>query len=178
MRLISILFFISFSLTLNANSLWPNLRIYASLLGAEQWFNYACAGHQDLPVEFEYTFALGGHTLLYNYSKVASKLKGNIVREQLVVDGNKVLLKDKDLDESQSIKQALCRSFTYILHLHLKKLLTDGIEQKKIAIFPFRRINVAKYVLFQRFLWRFDVILVILSQNLRRYTSYNVALVY
>ena len=59
--------------------------------------NYACAGHQHLPVEFEYTFALGGHTLLYNYSKVASELKGNIVREQLIVDGHEVLLKDIDV---------------------------------------------------------------------------------
>ena len=47
----------------------------------DYYLNYACAGHQDLPVEFEYTFVLGGHTLLYNYCKVASELKGNIVRE-------------------------------------------------------------------------------------------------
>ena len=63
----------------------------------DYYLNYACAGYQDLPVEFEYTFVLGGHTLLYNYSKVALELKGNIVREQLIVDGNEVLLKDKDV---------------------------------------------------------------------------------
>lgn len=63
----------------------------------DYYLNYACAGHQELPVEFEYTFALGGHTLLYNYSKVASELKGNIVREQLIVDGREVLLKDIDV---------------------------------------------------------------------------------
>ena len=63
----------------------------------DYYLNYACAGHQDLPVDFEYTFVLGGHTLLYNYSKVALELKGNIVREQLIVDGNEVLLKDKDV---------------------------------------------------------------------------------
>lgn len=61
------------------------------------YLNYACAGYQHIPVEFEYTFVLGGHTLLYNYSKVASELKGNIVREQLVVDGNEVLMKDGDI---------------------------------------------------------------------------------
>ena len=59
--------------------------------------NFACAGYLNRPVEFEYTFALGGHTLLYNYSKVASELKGNIVREQLIVDGHEVLLKDIDV---------------------------------------------------------------------------------
>ena len=61
----------------------------------DYYLNYACAGYQDLPVEFEYTFVLGGHTLLYNYSKVALEMKVNIVREQLIVDGNEVLLKDK-----------------------------------------------------------------------------------
>lgn len=61
----------------------------------DYYLNYACAGNQSQPVEFEYTFALGGHTILYNYSKVSSELKGNIVREQLILDGNEVLLKDK-----------------------------------------------------------------------------------
>lgn len=61
------------------------------------YLNYASAGHHDLPVEFEYTFILGGHTLLYKYSKVAWELKGNIVYEQLIVDGNEVLLKDKGI---------------------------------------------------------------------------------
>lgn len=61
----------------------------------DYYLNYACAGYQDLPVEFEYTFVLGEHTLLYSYSKVALEMKGNIVREQLIVDGNEVLLKDK-----------------------------------------------------------------------------------
>ena len=63
----------------------------------DYYLNYACAGNQSLPVEFEYAFSLGGHTLLYNYSKVASELKGNIVREQLIIDGKEVLLKDKDV---------------------------------------------------------------------------------
>lgn len=62
----------------------------------DYYLNYACAGTQNQPVDFEYTFALDGHNLRYNYSKVASDLKGNIVREQLIVDGNEVLLKDND----------------------------------------------------------------------------------
>ncbi len=57
--------------------------------------NYACAAGHNQPVEFEYTFYLGGHTLLYNYSKVASELKGELVREQLTVDNKEVLLNDK-----------------------------------------------------------------------------------
>ena len=62
----------------------------------DYYLNYACAGKQDRPVEFEYTFTLGGHTLFYRYGKVALELKGNIVSEQLAVDGNEVLLKDAD----------------------------------------------------------------------------------
>ena len=61
---------------------------------SDYYLNYACAGGQNQPVDFEYTFTLGGHTLLYTYSKVASELKGNIVREQLIVDDKEVLLKD------------------------------------------------------------------------------------
>lgn len=63
----------------------------------DYYLNYACAGSQNLPVEFEYTFALGGHTVLYSYSKIALELKGNIVREQLIVDGREVLLLDGDV---------------------------------------------------------------------------------
>lgn len=60
----------------------------------DYYLNYACATGHNAPVEFEYTFSLGGHTLLYKYSKMASELKGDIVREQLTIDGNDVLLKD------------------------------------------------------------------------------------
>ena len=62
----------------------------------DYYLNYACAINHEQPVEFEYTFSLGGHTLLYIYSKVASELKGEIVREQLTIDGKEVLLKDGD----------------------------------------------------------------------------------
>lgn len=40
--------------------------------------NYACAAAHNKPVEFEYTFMLGGHTVFYNYSKVAAELKENL----------------------------------------------------------------------------------------------------
>ena len=62
----------------------------------DYYLNYACATGHDEPVEFEYTFVLGLHTLLYKYSKVASELKGEIMREELVVDDRQVLLKDTD----------------------------------------------------------------------------------
>ena len=62
----------------------------------DYYLNYACATGHDKPVEFEYTFALGCHTLLYRYSKVASELKGEIMREELVVDGKQVMMKDRD----------------------------------------------------------------------------------
>ncbi len=65
----------------------------------DYYLNYACAAGYHVPVEFEYTFVLGGHTLRYTYSKVASELKGEIMREQLTVDGKQVLLKDKDVLE-------------------------------------------------------------------------------
>lgn len=65
----------------------------------DYYLNYACATCHNAPVEFEYTFALGGHTLSYTYSKVASELKGEIMREQLAVDGKQLLLKDRDVLE-------------------------------------------------------------------------------
>lgn len=60
----------------------------------DYYLNYACAINCQQPVEFEYTFALNGHIVNYNYNKVASELKGDIVMEQLHVDGKEVLFKD------------------------------------------------------------------------------------
>lgn len=60
----------------------------------DYYLNYACAAHYDEPVDFEYTFALDGHDVVYTYSKVAAELKGEIIREQLLIDGKEVLLKD------------------------------------------------------------------------------------
>ncbi len=65
----------------------------------DYYLNYACAAWHDAPVEFEYTFALGGHTLLYEYSKVASELKGEIMSERLTVDGRQVLSKGNGIME-------------------------------------------------------------------------------
>lgn len=62
----------------------------------DYYLNYACALNYDSPVEFEYTFALGGHVVNYIYSKVATELKGDIVKEVLVIDGKEVLRKESD----------------------------------------------------------------------------------
>lgn len=60
----------------------------------DYYLNYACAINHLLPVEFEYTFSLDGHIVNYNYWKVASELKGDIVREQMLIDDKEILLKD------------------------------------------------------------------------------------
>lgn len=60
----------------------------------DYYLNYACAAHYDEAVDFDYTFALDGHDVVYTYSKVAAELKGEIIREQLLIDGKEVLLKD------------------------------------------------------------------------------------
>ncbi len=65
----------------------------------DYYLNYACAAAHNAPVEFEYSFALGGQSLLYKYSKVALELKGEIMREQLTIDGRQVLLKDESVLE-------------------------------------------------------------------------------
>ena len=62
----------------------------------DYYLNYACAIGHNQPVDFEYSFALAGHTVFYTYSKVVSELKGDIVCEQLTIDGKKILLKDRE----------------------------------------------------------------------------------
>lgn len=62
----------------------------------DYYLNYACAINHKLPVEFEYTFNFGNHTVIYNYSKIANELKGEIVKEQLILDGKEVLLKNDE----------------------------------------------------------------------------------
>lgn len=62
----------------------------------DYYLNYACAIGYQQPVEFEYTFNFYGHIVNYNYGKVASELKGVIIWEQLIIDGVKVIHKDKD----------------------------------------------------------------------------------
>jgi len=60
----------------------------------DYYLNYACATNHRQPVEFEYTFAFGDCMVNYNYWKVATDLKGIIVKEQLKIDGKEVLMKD------------------------------------------------------------------------------------
>ena len=66
--------------------------------------------------------------------------------------------------------------FNLVVVTHL--LYISPSEFADIADTQTKSINVAKYALFRGFLWRFDIILVILSHNLRRYISYNVALTF
>lgn len=62
----------------------------------DYYLNYACAyGHAE-PVEFEYVFSFGAHSVLYSYSKVASELKGDIISEKLSVDGKEIIHKDSE----------------------------------------------------------------------------------
>ncbi len=62
----------------------------------DYYMNFACAKDYKNPVEFEYTFALGGNTVDYKYSKIASELRGDIVKEQLIVDGKEIIFKAED----------------------------------------------------------------------------------
>lgn len=62
----------------------------------DYYLNYACAAHYDQPVKFEYTFSLGGHTLVYCYSKVVdSEMKVVILQELLYIDNKEVFQKDE-----------------------------------------------------------------------------------
>lgn len=60
----------------------------------DYYLNYSCGLNYQQPVSFEYTFNFGSHTVNYNYSKVASDLKGEIITEQLSIDGKSILSKD------------------------------------------------------------------------------------
>ena len=62
----------------------------------DYYLNYACAMDAKNPVMFEYTFSFDNHIVDYNYSKVASDLRGEIIKEQLIIDGNEVLFKELD----------------------------------------------------------------------------------
>lgn len=62
----------------------------------DYYLNYVCAMNPAQPVEFEYTFSFANHIVNYNYSKIATELRGEIVREQLIIDGKEVLLKEAD----------------------------------------------------------------------------------
>lgn len=62
----------------------------------DYYLNYACAINPKHPVDFEYVFSFDDHIVRYNYSKIASELRGEIVKEQLIIDGKEVLLKEAD----------------------------------------------------------------------------------
>lgn len=62
----------------------------------DYYLNYACAINANSPVKFEYTFLFGSHKVNYNYNKIASEFRGDIVKEQLFIDGEEVILKEYD----------------------------------------------------------------------------------
>lgn len=62
----------------------------------DYYLNYACALCHKQPVEFEYDFRFNGHMVNYCYSKIARELKGEIIKEQLIIDGNEALFKSED----------------------------------------------------------------------------------
>ena len=62
----------------------------------DYYLNYACGFNHKAPVEFEYTFSFYNHDVNYSYTKIASELRGDIVSERLLVDGEEILSKDSD----------------------------------------------------------------------------------
>lgn len=62
----------------------------------DYYLNYASAYGYEQPVEFEYNFKFGNDIVLYKYSKVAKELKGEIVKEQLLLNEKELLYKDRD----------------------------------------------------------------------------------
>ncbi|MFA6832977.1 MAG: AAA family ATPase [Bacteroidaceae bacterium] len=62
----------------------------------DYYVNYASAYGYQQPVEFEYTFKFGEDTVSYNYSKVTKELKGELVSENLLLNGKELLYKDTD----------------------------------------------------------------------------------
>ena len=63
----------------------------------DYYLNYASAINYKAPVDFEYTFKFGNDIVSYNYSKVAINLKGELVKEQLLLNDKELLYKDKDI---------------------------------------------------------------------------------
>lgn len=61
----------------------------------DYYVNFAYAENHQKAVEFEYCFLFDGHTVNYNYSKIAIELKGEIIKEQLIVDGKELINKNE-----------------------------------------------------------------------------------
>lgn len=68
---------------------------------ADYYVNFATAGHEDRPVEFEYRFRFGDDEVDYRYAKDKD---GRLLSESLVVNGRIAFHKDAD-------KLELCDSF-------------------------------------------------------------------
>ncbi len=62
----------------------------------DYYVNYASAYGYQQPVEFEYTFKFDEDTVSYNYSKVTKELKGELVSENLLLNGKELFYKDTD----------------------------------------------------------------------------------
>lgn len=60
----------------------------------DYYLNFACATSYLEPVEFEYTFGFDNSVLEYNYAKISKDLKGEIIKEQLLLNGKEMLYKD------------------------------------------------------------------------------------
>ena len=59
----------------------------------DYYLNYASAYNYQNPVEFEYTFKFGEDILNYYYSKVSKDLRGELVAERLLFNGQELLYK-------------------------------------------------------------------------------------
>lgn len=62
----------------------------------DYYLNYASAYGYGQPVEFEYTFKFDSDTVRYGYSKVARELKGEIVKEWLLLNERELLYRDNE----------------------------------------------------------------------------------
>lgn len=59
----------------------------------DYYLNFAYAANNANPVEFEYTFIFGEDMLKYSYSKRAKDLKGELLSEKLLLNGNELVYK-------------------------------------------------------------------------------------
>lgn len=102
----------------------------------DYYLNYAYGSGNLQPVDFEYSFSFGDHNLKYNYSKFASELRGNIVKEQVLIDGKEILYKDSskliidpEFGLSESALQNLVKSannISIVNYLLMATPLADG----------------------------------------------------
>ena len=106
----------------------------------------------------------------------SNKREDNIRRRSFIGTFGKPVEDFRRQGIGQPVTSLLLTDFNLVVVAHL--LYISPSEFADIADTQTKSINVAKYALFRGFLWRFDIILVILSQNLRRYISYNVALTF